>query len=112
MYALIALTAFALSVAVWATRPWTDTKPMVPPAGVKQQVPDTVKYQCGAPWGTASVHGPASTPRPVIGTPCGQREARRRLAFADVVLGVIGLGYLTLGRRTTHEPAPVEVPFP
>jgi len=106
--AIIALLAFGLLVAVWATRTWTDTKPLVAPPGVKQQVPDTVKYQCGAPWGGARVHGPASTPRPVMGTPCSQRDERRRLAFVDVVLALAGIGYLALGPRSTHEPAPID----
>jgi len=109
MYTIVVVIAFGLSVAVWATRPWTDTKPMVAPTGVKQQVPDTVKYQCGGVWGSASVHGPASTPRPVIGTPCGQRDERRRLAMADVLVAVVALGYLTLGRRPSHELAPPDV---
>ena len=109
MYAIVVLAVFALSVAVWATRSWTDTKPMVAPQGVKQQVPDTVKYKCGSVWGTAGVHGPTSTPRPVKGTPCGQRDERRRLALADVVVGVIGIGYLTFGRRSMHDRAPVDV---
>jgi hypothetical protein len=112
MWAVVLLAAFALSVAWWASSSWTDTKPMEAPAGVKQQVPDTVKYECGAVWGAASAHGPTSTPRPLIGTPCDQRESRRRLAVLDVLIGVVGIGYLTLGRRSTHEPAPVEVPFP
>jgi len=112
MWAVVVLAAFALSVAWWAASSWTDTKPMVPPAGVKQQVPDTVKYECGAVWGAASVHGPTSTPRPVVGTPCGHREERRRLAAADLLIAVVGIGYLTLGRRPTHEPAPVVVATP
>ncbi|HEV3352735.1 MAG TPA: hypothetical protein VG076_07410 [Acidimicrobiales bacterium] len=102
-WAVVVLVAFALAVAFWGTRSWTDTKPLVPPPGVKQQVADTVKYECGALWGSASVHGPTSTPRPVVGKPCGQREARRRLAFADIILAVVGIGYLTFGRRSTHE---------
>jgi hypothetical protein len=63
-------------------------------------------------WGAASVHGPDSTPRPVVGTPCGQRDSRRRLAAVDVLIGVVGIGYLTVGRRSSHEPAPVDVPAP
>jgi len=110
-YIVVVLIAFGLSVAVWATRPWTDTKPLAPPPGIKQQVPDTVKFQCGAPFGSATVHGPPSTPRPVVGTPCGQRDERRRLAFADIILAVVGIGYVTLGRRP-HERATLDVPAP
>jgi hypothetical protein len=110
-YVVVALVAFGLSVAVWATRPWSDTKPLASPPGVKEQVPETVKFQCGAPFGSASVHGPQSTVRPVVGTPCGQRDERRRLAFADVVLAVVGIGYVTLGRRP-HERAPLDPATP
>jgi len=112
MYAVVVLAAFALAVAVWAIGGWTDTKPLVPPPGVKQQVPDTVKYECGAVWGSASVHGPPSTARPVVGTPCGQREGRRRLAFADILIAVVGIGYLTMGRRSPQERSPVDVVTP
>jgi hypothetical protein len=109
-YIIVVLVAFGLSVAVWATRPWTDTKPLAPPPGVKQQVPDTVKFECGAPIGTASVHSPPSTVRPVEGTPCGQRDERRRLAFADVILAVVGIGYVTL--RRPHHRAPLDAATP
>ena len=110
-YAVIGLLAFGLLVAGWATRPWTDTKPLAPPPGVKQSVPpDIVHFQCGAPWGSASVHGPTSTPRPVVGTPCGQRDERRRLAAVDVAIAAVGVGYLSLGRPSRrHRAADVVV---
>jgi hypothetical protein len=104
---VVALVAFGLLVAVWGTRSWSDTKPLAPPPGVKQQVPDTVRFECGAPFGSASVHGPASTPRPVVGTPCGHRDERRRLAFVEIVAAAIAIGYVMLGRRP-HEPTPVD----
>lgn len=99
-FAVALLIAFGLSVAVWATQSWTDTKPLAPPPGVKQPNPDTVKFQCPAPWGTGNVEGPKTTVRPVVGTPCGQRSARRNLAVADVAIAGIGLAFLSTHRRT------------
>jgi hypothetical protein len=102
-FAVAVLVAFGLSVAVWATRSWTDSKPLVKPAGVAQAQPDIVKFQCGAPWGTAKTEGPKTTVRPVVGTPCGDRAARRNVAIADVALAGIGLAVLSTRRRTHDE---------
>ncbi|MBV8387829.1 MAG: hypothetical protein JO155_13630, partial [Acidimicrobiia bacterium] len=51
---------------------------------------------------TGSVEGPKTTVRPVVGTPCGQRSARRNLAIADVAIAGIGLAFVS-ARRRTHD---------
>ncbi len=96
---VVVLVAFGLAVAVWATRPWSDTTPLVAPPGVKQPQPDTVKSKCGAPWGGASVKTPP-TIRPVVGTPCGGRSERRRLALFDDALAAVGIVGVTVARRS------------
>jgi hypothetical protein len=109
----VLLVAFGLSVAVWATQSWTDTKPLAPPPGVKQQNPDTVKFQCGAPWGAAGTVGPKTTVRPVVGVPCAERSARRNLAVFDVAIAGIGLAFLSTRRRThDHDAQPLVVTPP
>ena len=99
-FAVALLIAFGLSIAFWVTRSWTDTKPLAPPPGVRQQNPDTVKFQCPPPWGSGSIVGPKTTVRPVVGTPCDQRSARRNLVFADLAIAGIGLAFVSTRRRT------------
>ena len=88
---VVILAAFAVAIAYWAVKPWDDVLQLATPQGAPQQF---ATFHCGAAWGKASVSGPTSTPLPVTGTPCHQREERRRLAAVDVGLAVTGIGVL------------------
>src|SRR6266513_6249944 len=90
---VVVLGAFALVVAIWATRPWSDTQALATPRGV---TPASVTYECGAPWGSGSVKGPETTPYPVVGKPCDHRQERRRLAALDI--GAVAVAILVVSR--------------
>lgn len=70
-----------------------------PPAGVAVK---TVSYTCGAPWGAAYVHGPATTAYRLTGVPCGQRGQYQLITVISGVLGVLGLGAALAWRRPSR----------
>jgi len=97
---VLVLALWALAVVVWAARPWSDTHPLLAPPDAKVQ---QATYECGPTWGNASVRGPNTTPYPVIGTPCGHREERRRVAAVDLGAAALGIGLAVGWRRSPFE---------
>lgn len=61
------------------------------PAGVPTA---SAAYTCGPLWGSAYLHGPATTPYPLVGTPCAQRAKYQALTAVDVLLGVVAVGFV------------------
>jgi len=103
---MLGCCAFALLSVVWVARPWSDTHPLDVPKGVDAE---SITYQCGAPFGAATVEGVHPTPFPVLGTPCGHRQERRDLAVMNVAAVLVALVVImergrTLARRA--HPAP------
>lgn len=106
MYRRGAIVVIALVMAIgvyhaFTSYAWSGT--LQTPKGAKTA---SVTYTCGPPWGSSYVHGPATTPYPVQGVPCGQREQYRTMIAIDVVLGLIALAAVTgWHRRVRPQPA-------
>lgn len=98
------LTAFVAVGVVLALHSWKWHGQLATPAGQATQV---AVFQCGAPWGTDSVKGPATTAFAVVGRPCGERHEYRIVTVADVILGAISVAVVAnWGRVKFAEPTP------
>jgi hypothetical protein len=97
----LALVAFVVFVLVRALLPTQWHGQLSTPTGVANEF---VTVHCGAPWGSSSVRGPATTAYPVAGNPCGDRRSLQAVSAVDLGLGVAGIA-LIVGwnrRRATH----------
>lgn len=102
--AILGVAAWLLAVVMWANRSWTETVPVVAPAGAPAQ---SRTFVCGAPLGprTFTERTPASD-LPLDRRPCAAHGERRLLAVVDVGAGVVLIaGLVYLGRRSAarHE---------
>lgn len=95
---LVGLILFVAFVVYHALVPYGWSGQTNVPAGVASQ---DVSYTCGAPFGTAYVHGPATTAYPLNGTPCGQRSDYQIMTVVDVIFGALGIGVVLAWRRTS-----------
>jgi hypothetical protein len=97
--AIVGLVVFAAVIGAWASRPWTDTVPLRTPPGVPTQ---SVSFECGPPFGAATVNRPEKapgSPYPLAAKPCAHRRARRNLAVSEIVLAGIAVLVLAAGGR-------------
>ena len=86
---LYLLLAYAASMVLWASRPWTDTEMLVTPPGVEVAF---AEYRCPSVFS-----GTTKEPRPVKETPflpanrpCGEQGRHRVLFVVDVAAAVAG----------------------
>jgi hypothetical protein len=101
MLVLLGCCVFGLLSVIWVARPWSDTHPLDVPKGSAAQ---SITYECGPPFGSATVEGEHATPYPVIGRPCSHRQERRALAVVDVAVVLVAVVVImergrTLARR-------------
>jgi len=63
------------------------------------QATETVAFKCGPLWGASYVRGPSTTAFPVVGTPCGTRDADQVMVAVDILIAIVGIGLVVrLGR--------------
>jgi hypothetical protein len=85
-----------------AFRPYGWSGQTAPPPGVAIK---NVSYTCAAPWEAGYVHGPATTPYPLSGTPCSERSQYQIMLAVDVFLVALALGVALSWRRKGAAPA-------
>ena len=95
----VALLLFAGSIAVWAYRPWTDTRALKTPPKEESQ---SVSFECASPLGDNAPPNSRRTPStsyPLVddSPPCHLRQERRVLAVLNISLAAIALVVL-IGR--------------
>ena len=110
--ALVVIVVWMAAVALWTTRPWSDTVALVVPPKVqlqtKDKAPAFATYECSDLLGAPATPTPHGTVRyPPARPPCTDLGQRRALAVADLVLGVVALGAVvaTSARRRSHPAA-------
>lgn len=101
--AIVGLLLWAAAVLLWAGRSWKTTIPLKAPTAT----PQSAEFRCGSPLGgstDSSLLSPRTTSYAVSEAPCGQRTARRNLAYVDAVgAGLIVL--VLLRGETRHKRA-------
>lgn len=76
--------------------PWGWKGPLQTPVGSPTA---SAAYTCGPLWGSAYVHGPATTPYPLVGSPCAERHKYQALTGVDVLVGVVAIGMVVSWKR-------------
>lgn len=101
----LVLAVYALGMVVWASRPWTDTQPLVAP----DREPAFAQFRCPSVFGSGDAvrgdqllsgvrpEGQTEDPvYPATGSPCSEQGTHRVLLVAD--LAAAGVGMLLLVR--------------
>lgn len=88
---LLAVAAVVGFLIYHSVTPWGWTGQLQTPAGDPTA---SASYTCGPLWGSAYIHGPATTAYRLEGTPCGDRHPYQVLTAVDVLLGVVAIGFV------------------
>lgn len=113
----LALGFYVAAMALWATRPWTDTHALVVP---DNRSPGFAEYECPSVFGRGpGVKGlqilsgsrepaqPDDPQYPPAGTPCDEQDKHRVLLVVDVAAA--GIAMLALQRSSVRHRAATEL---
>ena len=94
---VIGFAAYAVYMVIRGFTGYTSVVGLTVPSGVAAK---SVTVHCGAPFGSARVHGPATTPYPLSRSACDTTQMRIILPV-DVLLGLLGIAVVTSWGRWT-----------
>lgn len=85
-----ALVAYMAAMALWASRPWTDTELLVTPPDAP---PAFAEYRCPSVFGSGPAEPVASGETPYVPAhrPCGEQGRHRALFVVDMAVSAAGV---------------------
>lgn len=94
---LFGLLAYSAVLVLWASRPWSDTRLLVPPPGAAAGAPPAYRtYDCPSLFSRGPTPPVAADPAAAApsGPPCAAQGGRRVLFYVDLALVAVAIAGL------------------